>query len=271
MDKIKIYDLEVFANHGVFPEETALGQKFVISLQLEVNTRSAGKTDCLEQSVNYGEVAQFVTEFTKQNISRLIETAAEELAEALLLRYPLVMGVKLELKKPWAPVKLPLDTVSVEIYRCWHRAYIALGSNMGDEKAYLDEAVKAINNTKGCRVNKVADYIVTKPYGGVQQDDFLNSALEMDTLLTPEELLQRLHEIEAEAGRERLIHWGPRTLDLDILLYDDLLMDDPDLTIPHKEMHLRDFVLQPMAQIAPYKVHPVLRKTVEQLLGEIQK
>lgn len=269
MDKIKIHDLEVFANHGVFPEETSLGQKFVISLQMEVNTRLAGKTDCLEQSVNYGEVAQFVTAFMQEHTCRLIEAAAEGLAEALLLHYPLITGVKLELKKTWAPVKLPLDTVSVEIYRSWHRVYLALGSNMGNKKVYLDEAVKAIDHTKGCRVNKVADYIVTKPYGGVEQDDFLNSALEMDTLLTPEELLQRLHEIEAEAGRERIIHWGPRTLDLDILLYDDLIMDDPHLTIPHKEMHLRDFVLQPMAQIAPYKIHPVLRKTIEQLLEEI--
>lgn len=271
MDKIKIYDLAVFANHGVFPEETALGQKFVISLQMEVNTRTAGKTDCLEKSVNYGEVSRFVSDFMQKNTYKLLEAAAENLAQALLLEYPLIYGVNLEIKKPWAPVRLPLKTVSVEIYRRWHKAYIALGSNMGDEKARLDQAVSSLDALGACRVRKVADYIVTKPYGGVEQDDFLNSALELDTLLTPEELLECLHEIEARAGRQRTIHWGPRTLDLDILLYDDMVMDEPELTIPHREMHLRDFVLRPMAQIAPYQIHPVYKKTVSQLLAELPR
>lgn len=117
---------------------------------------------------------------------------------------------------------------------------------------------------------KVSDFLVTAPYGGVEQDDFLNGALALKTLLTPQELLERLHEIEQEAHRERLIHWGPRTLDLDILLYDDLVLDTPDLIIPHVEMHLRDFVLIPLAQIAPWKRHPVLGLTVSQMLADLQ-
>ena len=117
---------------------------------------------------------------------------------------------------------------------------------------------------------QVSDFLVTAPYGGVEQDDFLNGALALKTLLTPQELLERLHEIEQEAHRERLIHWGPRTLDLDILLYDDLVLDTPDLIIPHVEMHLRDFVLIPLAQIAPWKRHPVLGLTVSQMLADLQ-
>ena len=103
-----------------------------------------------------------------------------------------------------------------------------------------------------------------------EQDEFLNGVLEMETLLTPQELLAQLHRIEAEANRERILRWGPRTLDLDILLYDDIVLEEDDLCIPHVEMHKRSFVLEPLAEIAPYKRHPVYGKTVREMLEEIQ-
>lgn len=268
-DKIQIKNLEIFANHGVFPEETRLGQKFLVSLTMYLNTRIAGKTDALEKSINYGEVSSFITDYTKEHPCKLIEAAAEKLAEELLLRYPLLEGITLELKKPWAPVGLPLETVSVEITRFWHRAYLGLGSNLGDKKGYLDQAVKALDEIRGCYVEKVSSYLVTKPYGGVEQDDFLNACLILKTFLSPQELLDRMHEIEQAAHRTREIHWGPRTLDLDILLYDDEIIETEDLIIPHIEMHLREFVLKPLAEIAPYKRHPIYRKTIAQLAAEV--
>ncbi|MGM9557208.1 MAG: 2-amino-4-hydroxy-6-hydroxymethyldihydropteridine diphosphokinase [Oscillospiraceae bacterium] len=270
-DEIRIEDLEVFAHHGVYPAETQLGQKFLISLTMYLSTRPAGLCDNLEASVNYGEVCSFMTAFTQEHTCLLIETAAEQLAEALLLRYPLLQGVTLELKKPWAPVGLPLKTVSVRITRFWHTAYLGLGSNMGDKKAYLDGAVKALDALPSCRVEKISPYLVTKPYGGVEQDDFLNACLCLKTLLPPEELLERLHEIERAAKRERLVRWGPRTLDLDILLYDDEVLETDALVIPHVEMHLREFVLRPLSQIAPNKRHPILHKTVNELLDELER
>lgn len=268
-DKIQIKNLEVFANHGVFPEETRLGQKFLISLVMYLDTRRAGKVDDLEKSVNYGEVSSFMTAYMKEHPCKLIEAAAENLAEELLLRYPLLEGITLELKKPWAPVGLPLETVSVEITRFWHKAYLGLGSNMGDKKGYLDQAVKAMDETRGCKVEKVSSYLVTEPYGGVEQDDFLNACLILKTFLSPQELLERLHEIEQDAHRERVIRWGPRTLDLDILLYDDEIMETEDLVIPHVEMHLREFVLKPLCEIAPNKRHPIYQKTIAQLAAEV--
>ena len=117
---------------------------------------------------------------------------------------------------------------------------------------------------------KQSSYLVTKPYGGVEQDDFLNACVELETLLPPAELLGRLHEIEQAAHRERLIRWGPRTLDLDILLYDDLILETGDLVIPHVEMHLRDFVLRPLREIAPHKHHPVFQKTITQLAEALE-
>lgn len=269
-DEIHIENLEFFANHGVFPEETKLGQKFIVSLVMYMDTRKAGTSDKLELSVDYGAVSHFITEFMKKNTYKLIEAAAENLVRELLLQFPLLEGIDLELKKPWAPIGLPVEYASVKISRFWHRAYLGLGSNMGDKKAYLDEAIRKLNQGKECVVERVSEYLVTEPYGGVEQDDFLNACLVLKTQLSPEELLDRLHEIEQEAHRERIIHWGPRTLDLDILMYDDLVMENDDLIIPHIEMHKREFVLKPLNEIAPNIRHPVFKKTVSQMLEELQ-
>lgn len=271
MDKIHIKNLEVFARHGVFPEENVLGQKFVVSAVLYTSTREAGRTDDLAKSIHYGEVSRFITEFMEQNTFQLLETAAERLAEELLLNTERLEKIRLEIKKPWAPVGLPLETVSVEIERGWHTAYIALGSNLGDKEANLRLGVEGLRSTRGCRVEAVSDFLVTAPYGGVEQDDFLNGAMKIRTLLTPHELLERLHEIEQEAKRERVVRWGPRTLDLDILLYDDLILDEEELHIPHIEMYKRDFVLKPLCQIAPYARHPVYNRTAAELLADLER
>lgn len=271
MDQIKICHLEVFANHGVFPEETKLGQKFLINATLYTKTREAGLSDDLTKSIHYGEVSHAMTQFLQKNTYQLLETAVEKLAEHLLLTVPRLEKIDLEILKPWAPIGLPLETVSVQISRGWHTAYLALGSNMGEKHHFIREAVEKIQEIEGCIVEKVSDLIETEPYGGVEQDSFLNGALKMRTLLEPEELLSEMNRIEAEAGRERLIHWGPRTLDLDMIFYDDLVTEEEHLLLPHPDLDNRSFVLEPLMQLCPYKHHPVTGKTVKQMLQELKE
>ena len=205
----------------------------------------------------------------REHTFRLIERAAEMLAQELLLTIPHLEKLELEIKKPWAPVGLPVEYVSVKIARQWHRAYIALGSNLGERKQYLDAGVKALDEAGGCSVVSVSSWLVTPPYGMTEQPDFLNGCLELKTLLEPEELLEALHRIEKEAGRERTLRWGPRTLDLDIIFYDDLVWESENLCIPHVDMHRRDFVLRPLCEIAPYKRHPITGITVKEMLEQV--
>lgn len=268
-DRICIDSLEVYARHGVFKKENERGQTFRVSARLYTDFAEAAADDDLEKSTDYGSVCHFIKEYMQQNTFKLIETVSVRLAEAILDNYPLIDGVCLRVDKPDAPVGLPFKTVAAETERFLHRAYIAFGSNMGDKKAYIDKAIKSLSETPGIRMGRVSDYITTAPYGEVEQDEFLNGALYIDTYHSPEKLLDILHSIEKEAGRERKIHWGPRTLDLDILLYDDIILDTPRLHIPHADMHNRDFVLRPLAQIAPYVRHPLLRETAEEMLKKL--
>lgn len=270
-DEIRIEGLEVFAHHGVYPSETKNGQTFIVNATLYTDISKAGLTDQLELSTDYGDVCQFITDWMQKNTCKLLEAVAEKLAKAVLLKYNLISEVDLEIRKPDAPIDLPFGCVSVKIRRGWHRAYVAFGSNMGNREEYIREALEALKANPQINVNKISDVIETKPYGVVEQDDFLNGVLEIETLLSPEELLDVLHEIENTADRKRTLRWGPRTLDLDILFFDKLVYESERLVIPHVDIENRDFVLKPMCMIAPNLRHPILRKTIAQLLRELEE
>ena len=269
MDEIIIKNLEVYARHGVFPEENALGQRFIVNARLEMDLMEAGKGDILEKTVNYADICHDIDSFMKENTFKLIEAAAHELSEMLLVSYCRIKKVALEIQKPWAPIGLPLESVGVRIERGRHRAYLSIGSNMGDRKKYLDNAVSRLDADKYIVVDRVSSYIETKPYGKTDQGDFLNAALLITTLYSPAQLLERIHEIEAAEGRVRAQRWGERTLDIDIIFYDDLVMDSNELILPHIDMENRRFVLEPMNEIAPGLVHPLYKKTMKKMLEEI--
>ncbi|MDA8085457.1 MAG: 2-amino-4-hydroxy-6-hydroxymethyldihydropteridine diphosphokinase [Nitrospiraceae bacterium] len=150
-------------------------------------------------------------------------------------------------------------------------ACIGIGSNLGDRLQNCRKALKLLEQ-RGIRIKAVSGAHVTKPWGGREvagQPDFINMAAVVETDLAPMKLLQTLFQVENEMGRVRVRKWGPRIIDLDILLYGGEIIDQPGLKVPHPLMHEREFVLMPLAEIAPEAVHPVFKKTVRQLLEEL--
>lgn len=271
MDKIYINNLEFIGFHGVFPEEKKLGQKFLVSLELIVDTKEAGKTGDLTKSVHYGLVAQDVERVFLEKSIDLIETCAENIAEMVLKKYELVKEVKVTVKKPWAPLQMHFENVAMEISRKWHKVYLSLGSNMGDKRENLLEAIKRVGELENTEVVKSSTILETEPFGYIEQDNFLNACLEVKTLLTPQEFLSSILKIELDMGRVREIKWGPRVIDIDILFYDAEIIQEDNLAVPHPWICEREFVLEPLSEIAPNYVHPLERKTIMMLARKLKE
>ncbi len=148
--------------------------------------------------------------------------------------------------------------------------YIGIGSNLGDRRNNCLKAVEFLE-AEGVKVLKRSSLYETEPWGVKDQPRFMNMAVEAETEMAPRQFLALLKEIEDRMGRARTIKWGPRTIDLDILLYDDMIISEPDLEIPHPLMHARDFVLEPLCEIAAQKVHPLFDRTIAELRDETRR
>ncbi len=265
-DHIYIRGLRVMALIGVLPAERLAPQPLQIDVEMDVNLAVAGQTDDLGDTANYGAIADAIAALVRASSDILLERLIARIADCVL-SFDHVAAVTVTLTKLQPPIDEDIDSTAVSITRTRqsvnptvrHRAIVALGTNIGDRVAHLRFALDHLP-----QVVAESQVFETDPVGGPQdQDAYLNMVVALDTYLDPYALLRLLNAVEAQAQRERTIHWGPRTLDLDILFYDNITINDDLLTIPHPRLHERRFVLQPLSEIAPELCPPKWDTTVE--------
>lgn len=261
MDTLIIKDLEIYANHGLYSEEKVLGQKFLISLKISYNMKDVAVNKELSSSIDYGKLSHEISELFKNETEDLIETCGYKILEYIFKNYEIAREVEVSIKKPWAPINLPLDSAEIVIRRKIRNYFIGIGTNMGDKEQNIEDALEMIRKS-GIKILNSSSKIVTKAWGLTEQDDFLNMVIETSSYEEPEDFLRILQKIENELGRVRKEKWGPRLIDLDILFVDDEIIYTKDLKVPHPYIEQRDFVLEPLREIAPFFVHPVIKKSI---------
>lgn len=251
-DRIEVRGLRVLGVHGALPEEQDRAQPFEIDLDVEADLSVAGASDHLADTVDYGALTAVAAAVVGGERFRLLERLADRIASEVADADPRIQAVTVTVRKLRPPLPVDLTSAGVRITRARRprrrqRAFVGLGSNLGDRTATLRTAVAALPD-----VVAVSPVYETEPVGGPDdQPPFLNLVVELATDLSPRELLEIAHQLEAAAGRVRLEPDGPRTLDVDILLVGDLTVDEPDLVVPHPRMFRRRFVLAPLADLAP--------------------
>jgi dihydroneopterin aldolase/2-amino-4-hydroxy-6-hydroxymethyldihydropteridine diphosphokinase len=256
MDRIEIHGLRVMTVVGVLDHERESPQPLQIDLVLHADLADASESDDLEDTANYGTVSQAVADVVRESKDLLLERVAGRIAE-VVLDIDRVEEVDVTVTKLRPPIPEDVTASSVTLHRARprqgaptrqsHRAVVALGSNLGDRQDYLRFAVAQLSPLAG-----ESQVFETDPVGGPGgQGPYLNMVVAFDTTLDPYALVRRLQRIEAEAGRQRIVHWGARTLDLDLLFYDDARISSPELTVPHPRYAERRFVLAPLTEVAP--------------------
>lgn len=267
MDRIEVKGIVIYAKHGMLDAEKMLGQQFIVDCLMKLDVSACNEQ--IDKTVHYGEVTMDIVKFMTENRFDLLETVANKLSQYILLKYNLLKEVEITIHKPSAPIPAIFEDVKLTVKRKRASVYLGIGSNLGEREVYLDLVVQEIMNDTNMKLVRKSKYIETTPYGVLDQPDFLNGVLQIETVYTPFELLEFCQNIEDKSGRVRERTWGERTLDVDILLYDDVVMYTEHLKIPHPELHMRDFVLGPMKEIAPYLTHPIYKKNMTELDTDI--
>jgi dihydroneopterin aldolase / 2-amino-4-hydroxy-6-hydroxymethyldihydropteridine diphosphokinase len=255
-DRISIDGLVITTIVGALPHERELAQPLQIDLSITTDLGDAGASDELGDTVNYGSVVEQVAAAVREAKDILLERLADRVAE-VVLGFERVDAVDVAVTKLRPPVAEQVATTSVHIHRrradlafvpaARHRAIVALGSNLGDRPRFLADAVSQLGD-----VVAASQVYETAPVGGPDnQGPYLNMVVVVDTHLDPFAFFRRCQRIESSALRQRVVRWGPRTLDVDILFFDDAVIQSSELCVPHPRLGERRFVLAPLADVAP--------------------
>jgi 2-amino-4-hydroxy-6-hydroxymethyldihydropteridine diphosphokinase/dihydroneopterin aldolase len=249
---VDLFGLEVFGRHGVTDEERERGQTFLFDVQFEVS--DAALSDRLEDAVDYNEVAACVREVSERHTYSLLEALAAAVADEIVARLG-VARVRVRVRKrDVQPAGLEVEFTGATVQRpARTRAFVGLGSNLGDREANLRAASTKLGDMPRTTVASVSEFRDTEPVGVRDQPRFLNGAVALETELPPRTLLECLLAIERSLGRDRagVPPGGPRTIDLDLLLYGAARIDEPGLQVPHPRLCERAFVLEPLAELDP--------------------
>ena len=258
MDKITLSKIEFEGHTGCFDFEKKDGQKFIVSLDLFVDRIRGCYTDDLADTVDYSKIYEVTKETVTGDDGNLIERLAQKIADAVLEADKRILKVRVNVSKPEAPVKGIFETMEVTIERNRKEfVIVSLGSNMGDREANILAAEKALQAIDGNEGFKFASIYETEPVGLEDQPYFLNTCVGFYTDIEPFELLDKIHVIENDLLRTREVHWGPRTIDIDIIFYGDRVIMKPELTIPHPRWNVRSFVTVPLREIKDVDIdHP---------------
>jgi|SRR5690625_433721 len=303
-DTITLTGIRGHGYHGVFEKEREQGQEFHVDVTVHLDTRPAAASDDLNQTIDYGDLANEIHRIITGPPVELIETLAQSIANSAL-KFTGIQAVDVAVSKPYAPIEVPFSDVIVRIHRTIDElvvepeqldelpqqepsqqapppppeleapapqatgdvfdqrperpapAVLALGANLGEAQQTLISAIRDIEAVAEIELVDVSPLARTAPVGP-EQPDFYNCVVRVLTTLTPRELLQVSQEIEAAHGRERNEHWGPRTLDIDVITFGSAMGVSADLELPHPRAHERAFVLAPWAQLEPNAVLPGL-------------
>lgn len=257
MDRIEITGLRVMTLVGVLAHERESAQPLEFDIFLEGDLRDAGSSDDLVDTAHYGMVAEQAAAIARESKDELLERLIHRIAENALT-FDRVEAVEVVVRKLRPPIPEDIQHTAVRIRRTRadleipprtsHRAIVALGSNLGDRVGFLKLAVEEL----GSSLISQSQVFETAPVGGPDnQGAYLNMVVAVETSLDPFAMLRRCQRIESLALRQRIVHWGPRTLDVDLLFFDDITITSPELTIPHPRYGERRFVLTPLSEVAP--------------------
>lgn len=254
---------------GCYEHERDFSQKLIFNLKIEIdNTSEIGKTDALKETINYDEIIIFIQDLVQKTDYQLLEKLAIYLNDMILERYLIASSVVIEVIKPAICGVLAREIKVIHKTIREYSVALAFGSNTENlPKQQIISAIEILSQyIKDIKISKLYK---TKPYAYLEQNNFYNAVIIGQTNLKPDSLLAKIKKLEKMLGKTEICQNGPRIIDIDIIFFNNWIYQNHFLIIPHPNMHLRDFVLKPLMDVAGSWVHPVLNKSIDTLYNEL--